>query len=154
MKAIPSRPGFFTTYYDSVGVLTLGFGHTNAAGGIQISRGDVWTREQCDAALTQDLTAVENTVTRIMGPLSQNFFDALVDFEFNTGKLAASTIPAKLKAGNNAAAIATLLEYNHAGGEVLAGLTRRRNCNAAMMQNNIELAQKIADIHTTAQTGG
>ena len=36
----------------------------------------------------------------------------------------------------------TLLQYNHAGGHVLAGLTRRRRCEAALMAGDVQTAMQ------------
>jgi lysozyme len=150
MKAVPGRSGLFTTYRDEVGVLTIGYGHTNLGNTPpHIAPGIIWTKQQCDEALSNDLTATEIDVLKIMQrvTLDQNQFDALVSFEFNTGHLAKSSIPAKLRAGETHAAITTLLLYNHAGGRVLNGLTRRRGCEAALFVGNIQHAAEIADIH-------
>ncbi len=150
MLAIKGRPGFYTTYLDSVGVLTLGYGHTNLGGVLpKIYPGMVITKQQCDDILSADLHAVEDDVAHIMTgyALNQNQFDALVSFEFNTGHLEKSSIPAKLRAGNVAAAMATLKLYNHAGGAVEAGLTRRRLCEVALFMGDLKTAEQLAQIH-------
>jgi lysozyme len=154
MQAVAGRPGFFSTYRDEAGVLTIGFGHTNL-GGVppKIAPGVVWTQDNCDQALTADLADTERTVEAVQAQwhftLTQSQWDALVSFEFNTGHLRASSIPAKLADGNVDAAIATLLLYNHAGNppHVLSGLTRRREYEAALFRGNLQLAASIADMH-------
>lgn len=152
MQAVAGRPGFYTTYRDEVGVLTIGYGHTNL-GNVppRIAPGIVWTKEMCDQALDNDLgdteVAVESVLRSIGFTPTQAQYDALVSFEFNTGHLAGSSIPAKLQAGDLEAAIATLLLYNHAGGRVLNGLTRRREYEAALMRGQLQLAASIADVH-------
>ena len=52
----------------------------------------------------------------------------MVSFAFNlgTGALAHSTLLRDLNVGNYQAAADQFLRWNHAGGRVLAGLTRRR----------------------------
>lgn len=141
---------FLHSYYDSVHVLTIGYGHTNL-GGIppHVNVGDVWTREQCDTALSNDLARFDGDVDRVIGRcLTQQYqHDALASFDFNTGSLAKSSIPSKIAAGNMQAAAATLLQYNHAGGRVLAGLTRRRQAEAAMLLGNLARADELAGIH-------
>lgn len=154
MRAAPGRPGLFTTYRDSVNVLTIGYGHTNAAGPPHIVPGVVWTKQQCDDSLTADLGRVETTVEHALAghsvtPLQ---FDALVSFEYNTGHLTnphCSIMP-KLLRDDLAGAVATLLLYDHAGGQVLRGLTRRRNCEAALMRGNLSLALEFADLHVNS----
>jgi lysozyme len=152
MKAIPGR-ALYTTYRDSVGVLTIGYGHTNLGNVYpHIVSGVVWTHDQCDEALTTDLAAMQAAVIAIMAgyTLTQDQLDALVSFEFNTGDLAKSSIPAKLKAGDVDAAMDTLKLYNHAGGSILSGLTRRRLCEVALFKGDRATAAKLADIHTAS----
>ena len=154
-KIIEAFEGLYLRpYYDSVGVLTsrlrMGYGHTNL-GGVPpaVVPGLVWTQEQADQVLSADLKSVEADVTAIMVgiPLTQDQFDALVSFHFNTGDLRKSSIPVKMRMGNLEGAIYTLTLYNHAGGNVLPGLTRRRQCEAALMRNDVATAFKIAGIN-------
>ncbi len=154
-RAIAGKPGFFTTYYDEVGVLTFGYGHTNL-GNIapHISQGDVWDQAQCDQALSNDLARFQLDVARLfpVRQLTQSQFDALVSFDFNTGDLARSSIPAKINAGQLNAAMATLLQYNHAGGQVLNGLTRRRRAEMLMFNGDVASALLLAGAHAASGT--
>jgi lysozyme len=146
-KAVSGKPGEFTTYHDSVGVLTLGYGHTNLGNIPPVIRpGDVWTQAQCDEALSNDLSVFETAVIKALAPFvpSQWQFDALVSFDFNTGSLAKSSIPRRLQHGDITGAMAVLLEYNHAGGEILAGLTRRRRAERLMFLGETEAALVLA----------
>jgi len=151
MQVILGRPGFYSTYRDSAGVLTIGYGHTNAAGLPHISPGVVWSQRNCDDTLSSDLHTVEQWVMKIAAEhnfiLTQSAFDALVSFDYNTGALARSSIPAKLQEGDNEGAIRTLLLYDHSAGVRLAGLTRRRQCEAALMRGNLQEAANLADVH-------
>lgn len=144
------------TYYDSVGVLTLGYGHTNL-GNIapHITQGDVWTRAQADAALSADMESFEIDVRRYFPHLllTQSQFDALVSFDFNTGSLGRSSLPAKINGGRIDAAMATLLQYNHAGGQVLAGLTRRRRAERLMFLGMVDDALVLAGAHRDTRLG-
>lgn len=150
MRTIPGRPGFYTTYYDSVGVLTIGYGHTNL-GNIppHITPGMVLSRDECDQALGNDLASFERDVERIMAghPLRQYEFDALVSFDFNTGSLGRSSIDDKLKRGDTKGAMATLLQYDHAGGKKLAGLTRRRKAERLLFLGSVNQALELAGVH-------
>ena len=142
--------GNCVTYYDEVGVLTIGYGHTNLGGIVpHISQGDVWTQAQADSALSADMDYFDIDVRRYFPSyqLTQNQFNALDSFDFNTGALGRSSIPAKIKAGNLDAAMATLLQYNHAGGQVLAGLTRRRRAEMLMFQGDVQSALVLAGAH-------
>jgi lysozyme len=109
------------------GTLTIGYGHTNAAGPPRISIGDVFTKDQADAVLSDDLHKVEDQVSSLVKvPLNQNQFDALVSFEYNTGALGHSSALTLLNESKYSEAADHLLLYNQAGGRVLAGLVRRR----------------------------
>ncbi len=155
-KLIYNKPGFVTTYYDSVGVLTIGYGHTNL-GNIppHIKQGDVWTFANCDEALANDMSRFEIDVIRCFPhyKLNQDQFNALGSEDFNTGSLARSSIPAKIIAGRLDAAMATLLQYDHAGGQVLAGLTRRRHAEKLMFEGNVAAALVLAGAHRDTRMG-
>src|SRR5260221_1942561 len=108
------------------GTMTIGYGHTDAAGQPTVFIGQTITKEQADAYLANDLSKVEESVNRLVKvPLTQNQFDALVSFQFNTGALGQSSALTLLNQGKYAEAADHLTLYNHAGGKVLAGLTRR-----------------------------
>ncbi len=132
-------------YRDAVGVLTIGYGHTNAAGGPEVGVGMTITEQEADKLLSDDLTRVERNVAEcIKVPLVQYEWDALNSFDFNTGSLKKSSIDDKINAGNKQAAMDTLLQYNHAGGRVLAGLTRRRRAEKLMFEGKVAEALKLA----------
>jgi GH24 family phage-related lysozyme (muramidase) len=81
------------------------------------------TQEQADAYLAQDITKYEKSVNATGLKLNQNQFDALVSFTYNCG----SGNLKKLITGRSLDQIAdAMLSYNKAAGQVLAGLTRRR----------------------------
>lgn len=149
-KPVPGRPGYFHTYHDEVGVLTIGYGHTNL-GNVppHIKEGDVFSQAQCDEAFANDMARFESDVMHAMKgvTLTQSEFDALVSFDFNTGSLLKSSIDDKIRAGNKTAAMATLLQYNHAGGQVLNGLTRRRKAEKLLFEGHVNEALKVAGAH-------
>ena len=104
---------------------TIGYGHT---GGVK--RGDVCDEAQADYWLRQDVqTAVNGVQDCVHATLSQNQFDALVDFTYNVGvgNLCRSTLVKKLNAGDYTGAADEFLRWNKAGGKVLPGLTARRS---------------------------
>lgn len=139
---------FLHTYDDGTGVLTIGYGHTSAAGPPSVARGQNITEAQCDAILANDLAAVEKNVDRcIKVPMTQSQFDALVSFDFNTGSLAKSSIDDKINAGNPTAAMSTLLQYDHAGGRQMDGLTRRRQAERLMFTGQAVQAMRLAGAH-------
>ena len=114
-----------TAYQDSVGVWTIGYGHTgdDVAEGLQI------TQDQAEALLRQDLDKFQDGVdTAIGGDTSDNQFGAMVSLTFNIGlgHFQTSTVLREHNAGNYQAAADAFLMWNKAGGQVLAGLDRRR----------------------------
>jgi len=119
---------YLEAYQDSVGVWTIGFGHTGLKhrdGSVHAGRNI--TQEEADALFRYDMDFFEGRVQRaITVPLNDDEFGALVSFDFNTGGINDSTLRRKLNAGNRAGAANEFLRWNKAGGRVLAGLTRRR----------------------------
>ncbi len=113
------------------GVITIGYGHTSAAGLPVVRSGMVITEPQADAILSSDLASVEADVNHHVNvPINQNQFDALVSFDFNTGALDRSNV---LRSINNHLfnqVESDLLQWDHAGGRVLQGLLRRRKAEA------------------------
>lgn len=109
------------------GTLTIGFGHTAAAGSPIPVAGLTMDEAEGDRVMRRDLIPYENRVKRLVDvPLTQGQFDALVDFEFNTGHLAGSTLLKKLNAGQYDAVPAELMKWTHSGGKALDGLVKRR----------------------------
>ena len=119
-------------YQDSVGVWTVGVGHT----GPLVVKGLVITQDEADDLLRHDVAVAVKCVTGLVTvPLTQEEFDALCSFTFNLGctALRNSTLLRKLNAGEDG--IATeFLKWDHAGGKQVAGLTKRRADEAALFQ--------------------
>ena len=106
------------SYKDCVGVLTIGYGHTQG-----VKEGQVITQAQAEDMLRNDLKVYEREVTQATSNLNlnKNQFSALVSFHYNTGCINT------LVANRNKEQIANaILLYNKAGGKVLEGLVRRR----------------------------
>jgi lysozyme len=120
-------------YQDQVGVWTIGYGHTGSG----VVSGLTITQDQAEDLLTSDVAASAAYVNAaVMVELQQNEFDALVDFVFNLGRgaFAGSTLLKNLNAGQFDAAAAQFDLWDHAGGQVVAGLLRRRQAEQAMFQ--------------------
>lgn len=119
-----------TAYQDSVGVPTIGWGHTSG-----VKLGMTCTQEQADQWLQQDVQSAVNAVnTMVKVQLTQQEFDALVDFTFNlgSGNLQHSTLLRLLNTGDYSAAAAEFDKWDRAGGQVMAGLLRRRQSEEDM----------------------
>jgi len=119
-----------SAYRDSAGIATIGWGHTD---GVKMT--DTCSQDQADRWLVGDVQAAVNACdANAPKNLTQNQFDALVVFTFNVGvgAEAHSTLLAKLNAGDTAGAADEFLKWNHAGGVVVDGLTRRRQAERAL----------------------
>ena len=120
-----------TAYQDSVGVWTIGYGHT----GPDVHKGLTISAEHAITLLKKDVSAAVATVNKLVTvTLKQNQFDALVDFTFNVGpsQLSSSTLLRKLNGGDFAGAAEEFLVWVRAGGQVLPGLVARRKAERAM----------------------
>lgn len=116
-------------YLDSVGIWTIGVGHTSAAGPPHVVPGLVITKEQCDEILSRDLGKFEDAVEKaVIVTMADHEFDALVSLAFNIGgyAFAKSTLVRRLNARDRSGAANAFLSWNKAGGKVLPGLTTRR----------------------------
>ena len=112
-------------YQDSVGVWTIGYGHTKTA-----KAGQRITADEAHRLLIQDVIDHEAHIKRLVKvPLKQQEFDALSSWVFNLGggSLASSTLLKKLNAGDYVGAANEFPRWNKAGVKELAGLTIRRN---------------------------
>ncbi|MCD7764386.1 MAG: lysozyme [Lachnospiraceae bacterium] len=109
-----------TAYQDSVGVWTIGYGHTSG-----VKRGQTITQAQATAYLKADLATAEACVNKYYSTYkwNQNQFDALVSFAFNIGSIKGLTASGTRSIATISAKIP---EYNKAGGKTLAGLVTRR----------------------------
>lgn len=129
-KAIAEREGTrLTAYKDSVGIWTVGVGHTSAAGPPNVTPGMKITASECDEILSRDLAKFEKAVLEVVKVhLAQHEFDALVSFAFNVGggAFAKSTLLKKLNAGDRMGAADEFLKWTKAGGQTLKGLKTRR----------------------------
>lgn len=115
-----------TAYKCPAGVWTIGYGHTQG-----VHEGQTITKAQAARMLAEDLERYEDKVNKYYERYKwrQNEFDALVSFAYNIGSID------KLTAGGTRSRqeIADkMLQYNKAGGRVLAGLTRRRQAERAL----------------------
>jgi len=110
---------------------TIGYGHTGA----DIHAGLTITQAQAEEYLRQDVQkAAANVNTHVKVEITQDEFDALVDFAFNCGcgNLDTSTLLKKLNAGDHEGAAQEFLKWDMAGGHHMAGLLRRRQAEAAL----------------------
>ncbi|MGW5957016.1 lysozyme [Methylorubrum thiocyanatum] len=102
-------------YRDSVGVWTIGIGHTAAAGPPIPRAGLRIDAAEADAIFVRDVAAFVRTVAEALPePLPQHAFDALVSLCFNIGPAAfrRSTVLRRLRAGDRMGAGEAILMWN------------------------------------------
>lgn len=108
---------------------TIGFGTTKGVKpGMKISQAEA------DELFLEDVEEFENGVNKLVGsaPTSQGEFDAMVSLSYNIGlsNFAKSTVLKRHRLGNRLGASRAFVLWNRAGGNVMAGLTRRREAEA------------------------
>jgi lysozyme len=111
------------------GTITIGYGHTDAAGEPKVVPGMRMTETEGTALLAKDIGPCEAAVRRrVKVPLSQHQFDTLVDFVFNAGEgtLQKSTLLRKLNGGDYDCVPAELMKFTLSRGEHMEGLVHRR----------------------------
>lgn len=126
-KALPSEK-----YY------TIGYGHYGA----DVQKDMVISPEAAEELLKKDLERFEGYVTTYTKHLDLNVnqFSALVSFTYNCGpgnlkKLVTDRTPDQIADA--------MLNFNHAGGKELAGLTRRRKAERELFLKPVEDSMKI-----------
>jgi lysozyme len=111
---------------------TIGWGST----GPGIAKGVVWSQQQADARFAADLSKFAAKVRDVLAgaKTTQPQFDAMVSLAYNigAGAFSKSTVLRKHRAGDYAGARAAFLMWNKNDGKVMAGLTRRREAEAAL----------------------
>jgi len=135
---IKSFEGWRSCWYrDPVGYPTIGYGHLIKSGEPYYS-GTCLSTDQGEALLHSDLRSAETCVTNaVKVGLNGNQFSALVSFTFNLGcgSFSSSTLLKRVNEGAFAQVCPELSRWNHAGGQVLAGLTRRRQAECDLFNN-------------------
>lgn len=118
-------------YLDPVGIPTVGYGQVVR----HMKVGERITLADAERLLRDDLASrVAAVRDMVKVPVSDAAFSALVSFAYNcgVGALAKSTLLRKLNSGDKLGAANEFLKWNRAGGQVLRGLTRRREAERKM----------------------
>lgn len=129
---------YLRPYLCPAGVPTIGYGATTYEDGRPVTLADpAITRERAEALLQHQIRRRFLPAVRRLCPGADSVerVAALIDFAFNLGEgnLAASTLRRRVNAGEWGDVPAQLMRWNRAGGRVLAGLTRRRAAEAALV---------------------
>lgn len=104
-----------TAYLDTVGVLTIGIGHTSAAGPPAVTQGMVITEDQAHKIFRADNVRFRKEAAHLVKvPCFQHEWDALCSFLFNLGttQFAGSTALERLNAKNYAGVPEAMLWWN------------------------------------------
>jgi lysozyme len=114
-SVLADREGMrLTAYKDSVGVWTIGLGHTSSAGPPQVTPGLTITEDEAWEIFRRD---AETFRTQLHGaikvPVEQHQFDALASFIYNIGAggFRRSTVLKRLNAGDYAGAGEAMLMW-------------------------------------------
>jgi len=121
-------------YLCSAGKPTVGFGSTFFEDGTPVKLGDKITKERADSLFEKISDSFAAKVKNcIQKDINENQFAALVSFAYNVGigNLKSSTLLKKVNANpNDPTIMQEFKKWNRASGNVLAGLTRRREAEA------------------------
>lgn len=118
-------------YQDQAGIWTIGFGQT----GFGIREGTTISPGVAEAMLKDTLSHLADDLFTLVGwRLNQNQYDALISFTYNVGLSAfkASTMLKDILAYRIPEAAEEFLRWNHVGGIVAEGLTRRREAERSL----------------------
>lgn len=117
-------------YRDSVGVLTIGFGHTK-----NVKAGMAITQQQAEQFLKEDISPIETVLNSLNINFTQGQFDSLVSWIFNlgVGNFKSSTMYKNIVARKSDDDITSqMVKWHNAGGKPLLGLKKRRCAEANM----------------------
>ena len=122
-----------TAYQDSVGVWTIGFGHTKG-----VEEGQTCSIEDAESMLADEMDEYEGYINNMVKvELQQHEFDALVAWVYNLGptNLGESTMLKVLNGGQFDRVPDEMNRWTRAGGKILEGLVRRRQAESLMFQD-------------------
>ncbi len=115
LLALRQREGCrLTAYHDTVGVLTIGVGHTGHASAPPVTEGMTISQAAADAMLATDLAPFEAAVNdAVKTSIGQNAYNACVSLAFNIGAhgFTGSTVVHKINEGDMAGAADAFLMW-------------------------------------------
>jgi len=145
--------GRVQSYWDALGgVWTIGWGST----GPDIGSQTVWDQAQCDARFEAQWNKAKAGVLRATRNLAKypNRLEAVTDFAYNLGIGAyqTSTLKRYITQERWSDASKEFGKWDHAGGRVVAGLTRRRAAEASLFALPDGVVSSPIEASTGAQT--
>jgi lysozyme len=133
-------------YYCPAGVLTIGYGHTSAAGAPIVKKGMKISEVEADRILTRDLQKYEDAVLKALKTKpNQNQFDAMVSLCYNIGTtgFSKSSVVKRFNEGNIQSSAAAFKLWNKADGRVLEGLVRRRKAESELFMTPATVVKPV-----------
>lgn len=128
-----------TAYQDEHLVWTVGYGTTKYSNGVAVAEGDTCTREEAMSYMTDHVSGEQ-----LPANLSQQQYDACLDFTYNEGQSAwnTSTLRKNVISGAGADTITAnfcVWDKMHVDGQLVErdGLLRRRKCEAYLYINGV-----------------
>ncbi|WP_336288697.1 lysozyme [Bartonella sp. CB60] len=143
-------------YQDPIGIWTIGYGHTSAAGKPVVYKNMNITEKAAEDILCRDLKKFERSVEQaVTVSLTDEQFAALVSFCYNVGTTAFcnSTLLKKLNKGDYEAVPAELQRWTKAGGKRLQGLVNRRAAEAGLWVKGSYVASNYQTVETKEPAG-
>lgn len=136
-----------TAYRCSANKLTIGYGHTSAAGLPLVKEGMTITKEAAEKILRADLRMFEDAVDWLVKvSLTPNQHGALMSWVYNLGlpALERSTLLKRINAGQFDKVPAEFMKWTKAAGHELPGLVRRRRAESALWRGIDEVAPVVS----------
>jgi lysozyme len=127
-------------YRDPIGVWTIGYGHTSAAGPPRVHKGLTISRREAEEILARDVEAfAEGVATSLRIVLNEAQFSALVSFAYNVGlgNFRRSSVLTMANRGDFAAVARRLALWTRAGGRILPGLVKRRAAEGQLFSGRL-----------------
>ena len=123
------------SYWDDAGdVWTCGYGVTSD----DVTSNTVWTQEEAELRLSECINSAAKALVAISPSILNESVErqgALIDFIYNLGQgsYKGSTLRKCVDAGDWTKAINEIKRWDHAGGKILPGLTRRRLAESKLL---------------------
>ena len=159
LALVKSWEGLYLAAYhgaaDRPGLLTIGYGHTDAAGPPKVTAGMKITEAQAVDILKNDLWRCESAVEQLVKvELNDNQFAALVSFVFNCGEanFKKSSLLRKLNAGDYESVPAELMKWTMANGKRVQGLANRRAAEGGLWVKGAPVASQYVEPEAKPET--
>lgn len=151
LRFTEAHEGLVTRAYRCpAGVLTIGIGHTSAAGAPKVTDGMTITKAEAREIFKRDIIRYNERARKRLPNATQNMEDMATDFDYNTGRVHNAKWAGKVLEGDMETAERLLrTTFVTGGGKVLKGLVRRRNENADVAFDNKWPATIPTDLHVS-----